>query len=162
MEFHETTIQRNSLDNEYSSTDMTINISFFEGQENWNLFDCTSAVMYRTTSSYSKRQIWVTVLKKIQEKNSNSNNETISSHGFSSSSFLYYNADSKNSDYFSTQPSIVKLPPVSSGIEKVCNNCGNKLSFISNRVCSLCERVFCKNCCNEKVFIQGSFIQLYL
>lgn len=37
MEFHEVGIQRNGKEEQYSSTDLTVHLSFDHGKENWRM-----------------------------------------------------------------------------------------------------------------------------
>lgn len=117
-------------------------------------------LIFSITSSYSKKQIWMSILKKIQERShrevkQSQAHPTPILQGFSDPVPMYYNGNSKNGDYFGFNPSVAKLPPIPRGSIKVCNSCGTKLSFISNRLCSICERSFCKNCCAERILLGG-------
>lgn len=108
-----------------------------------------------TTSSYSQKQIWMNALKKIIERERETKQQSQSCKleerlGYSSAVPFYYSRDGADCELFSTSPPTLSFSPLSESVEKVCNGCKSKLSFISNRVCSICERSFCKNCCAEK------------
>lgn len=107
----------------------------------------------------SKKRIWMSVLKKITEKIENQKKvqsvapqdpiDMSAMHGFSASIPVFYNINAKEGDLFVSKPTSIEFPPVERKHDKVCHGCGCKLSLY-RRVCSICEREFCRNCCVEK------------
>lgn len=105
------------------------------------------------------KRYWIRSLREVTTEGSGSASGTLSptlTHSFSSRQSLYYSSDPIEGSYFSkTCP---QPPTASFHIEKneeespkTCANCATRLTFISSRCCDICNRTFCKTCCNSKL-----------
>lgn len=147
---------------EYSATDcilhLTVNVA-----EYWSMWAHTPPLMRSVTSNYTKKRLWLLCLSKITKTSApsvrarrrpNSRADSLY-HSFSSPSHLYFSARGIEGIHFVEDQVLPQPSPVMRSEpnpdSKVCSNCSARILFMKSVQCYRCGRVFCKNCCNQRV-----------